>query len=56
VSLVAVFEHQLFSFLKKSPFYAPLTHHLKYSLDFRVLDFLLASFRKAFIANYVNNK
>jgi len=55
VSLVAVFEFQLFSFLKKSPFYCPLNHHLKTSLDFRVLDFLLSSFRKAFIANYVKH-
>jgi len=53
VSLVSVFEFQLFSFLRNSPFYCPLTFHLKYNLDFKVLDFFLSSFRKAFIENYV---
>src|ERR1041384_29179 len=53
VSLVSVFEFQLFSFLRNSPFYCPLTFHLKYNLDFKVLDFFLSSFRKAFIESYV---
>jgi len=53
VSLVSIFEFQLFSFLRNSPFYCPLTFHLKYNLDFKVLDFFLSSFRKAFIENYV---
>lgn len=53
VHLVSTYEAQLFSFLRKSPFYYPLEYHLKTNLDFKVLDFLLHSFRKAFIAYYV---
>jgi len=53
VNLVSVFEFQLFSFLRNSPFYCPMTFHLKHNMDFKVLDFFLSSFRKAFIENYV---
>lgn len=53
VHLVSVYEGQLFSFLRTSPYYAPLKHHLKSKIDFRVLDFILISFRKAFINNFV---
>jgi len=53
LSLVSIFEYQLFDFLKNSPFYCPLTFHLRYNLDFKVLDFFLSSFRTAFIDNYV---
>jgi proton translocating ATP synthase F1 alpha subunit len=55
VHLVSVYEVQLFSFLHKSPFYNCLSFHLKYSLDFRVLDYLLSSFRSVFIKNYGTN-
>jgi F-type H+/Na+-transporting ATPase subunit alpha len=53
LSLVSIFEYQLFDFLRNSPFYCPLTFHLRYNLDFKVLDFFLFSFRGAFIDNYV---
>jgi len=56
VHLVSVYEAQLFSFLKASPFYAPFKHHLKSKVDFRTLDFLLGSFRRAFIKNFVTKK
>jgi len=52
-NLVSIFEFQLFSFLRNSPFYCPMTFHLKYNMDFKVLDFFLSSFRKAFIDSYV---
>jgi len=52
--LVSIFEGQLFSFLRKSFFYLALSHHLKNQLDFRVLDFLLDSFRSAFIKTFVS--
>ena len=55
VSYVLSFETQLFSFLRKSFFYAALSHHLKSQLDFRVLDFLLESFKKAFIKTFIKN-
>jgi len=55
VSYVLSFETQLFSFLRKSFFYAALSHHLKSQLDFRVLDFLLESFKKAFIKTFLTN-
>jgi len=54
LSSVSVFEAQLFSFLRKSPFYDALCHHLKTQMDFRVLDFLLLSFRMAFIKTFIN--
>jgi len=53
VHMVSIFESQLFSFLKGSPYYLPLSYHLKKKIDFRVLDFLLGSFRKSFIKNFV---
>jgi proton translocating ATP synthase F1 alpha subunit len=53
VNMVSLFEYQLFSFLKKSPFYFLLEHHLKTNLDFKVLDFFLSSFRKAFITYFL---
>ena len=53
VSMVSIFETQLFSFLYSSPFYLPLKHHLRQAIDFRVLDFLLISFRKVFIKIFV---
>jgi len=54
LSLVSVFETQLFSFLNNSLFYKPLRFHLKHSLDFRILDFLLESFRLIFIKIFVS--
>jgi hypothetical protein len=54
VNWVSIFETQLFSFLRKSFFYAALSHHLKSNLDFRVLDFILDSFKNAFIKTFVN--
>jgi F-type H+-transporting ATPase subunit alpha len=54
VIFVSIFETQLFSFLRKSFFYAALSHHLKSNLDFRVLDFILDSFKYAFIKTFVN--
>jgi len=53
VSFVSAYESQLFSFLHKASFYVALSHHLKNKMDFRVLDFLLASFKIAFIKNFV---
>jgi F-type H+-transporting ATPase subunit alpha len=55
VYLVSIYELQLFSFLHNSPYYNCLTVHLNYSMDFKVLDFLLSNFRNIFIKNYVNN-
>jgi len=52
-SFVSVFEAQLFSFLNNSLFYKPLRFHLKNSLDFRILDFLLESFRVIFIKIFI---
>jgi len=54
LSFVSVFEVQLFSFLNNSIFYKPLRFHLKNSLDFRILDFLLESFRLNFIKIFVS--
>src|SRR5271165_1001408 len=54
LSLVSIFESQLFSFLRGSFFYLAFSHHLKNQLDFRVLDFLLDSFRSAFIKTFVS--
>jgi F-type H+-transporting ATPase subunit alpha len=53
LSFVSIFEVQLFSFLNNSLFYKPLRFHLKNSLDFRILDFLLDSFRANFIKVFV---
>jgi len=54
LSFVSIFEVQLFSFLNNSLFYKPLRFHLKNSLDFRILDFLLDSFRLNFIKVFVS--
>jgi F-type H+-transporting ATPase subunit alpha len=56
VNLVSLYESQLFSFLHNSVLYLPLKHHLRNKVDFRVLDFLLISFRTAFIKSFVNVK
>lgn len=53
VHLVSVFEMQLFSFLNDSSVHSPFKHHLKNKIDFRVLDFLLNSFKNAFIKVFV---
>ena len=53
VAMVSLYETQLFSFLKNSPFYKPLQYHLKRKIDVRVLDFFLKHFRKAFLKVFV---
>ena len=50
---VSVFEFQFFSFLKSSFFYKVLSHHLKTQLDFRVVDFILESFKLTFIKIFI---
>jgi len=47
-SLVSNYEVELFSFLKSTFLYAPLSYHLRNNLDTEVLDFLLASFQESF--------
>jgi len=53
VNLVPAYEAQLFSFLKSSSYYHALKHHLKSKVDFRSLDFILSSYRLAFIKSFV---
>lgn len=49
VSLVSRYEKELFSFLKNSFLYEPLTYHLRHSLDIKVMDFFLGVFKEHFI-------
>ena len=52
VNMVSSYENQLFSFFKNSSFYIPLRHHLKNKIDFRALNFILNSFRLAFLNTF----
>ena len=52
VDLVSVFEFELFSFLKNSFLYEPLTFLLREELDTEVLDFFLGIFQKLFIKSF----
>ena len=55
VSLVSFYEAQLFSFFRTSSFFGPLKMHLKNKMNLGVLDFILKSFRSAFIETYHKN-
>lgn len=54
VSLVSIFEKELYNFLRKSFFYVPLQYQLRNFLDVSILDFLLASFAEIFVENMDN--
>jgi len=55
VSMVSVYEAQLFSFFRSSSFYSPLKHHLKTKMNMGVIDFILKSFRLSFIETFSKN-
>lgn len=49
VAMVSIFEYEFFSFLKSTFIYKPLSYHLIYSSDKKVLDFLLNCFKESFL-------
>jgi F-type H+-transporting ATPase subunit alpha len=52
VSMVSIYEAQLFSFFRSSSFFGPLKHHLRSKIDMGVIDFILKSFRLSFIETF----
>jgi F-type H+-transporting ATPase subunit alpha len=53
VSMVSIYEAQLFSFFRNSYFYSPLKHHLRNKLNMGVLDYFLRAFRTSFIETFI---
>jgi len=49
VEMVSRFEIELFAFLKSTFIYEPLTYHLRTTLDFSILNFLLGCFKEHFL-------
>jgi F-type H+-transporting ATPase subunit alpha len=53
VSLVSRYEIELFSFLRSSFLYEPLSYHLRFELDSKIMEFFLSIFRQYFIKYFV---
>ena len=53
VDLVQTYEKELYKFIKKTIFYAPLEYQLRDTLNTNILSFILGLFREYFILNYV---
>jgi len=53
VSLVSRYEIELFSFLRSSFLYEPLSYHLRFELDSKIMEFFLLIFRQYFIKYFV---
>jgi F-type H+-transporting ATPase subunit alpha len=53
VELVPLYEKELYKFLKKTVFYAPLQSQLRDKLNFPLVNYILTLFREYFILNYV---
>ena len=53
VALVSRYEIELFSFLRSSFLYEPLSYHLRFELDSKIMEFFLSIFRQYFIKYFV---